>query len=57
MQDWFLICYDDLSDKEKRFVDEFCKVYSLWKDKYEDEIKRLKNEIEWYQKLIDKMKG
>lgn len=55
MTDLYLICCEDLSDKEKRLVDDFCKVFSLWRDKYEDEIKRLQNEIEWYQKQIDKI--
>lgn len=55
MQDLYLICCEDLSDKEKKFVDDFCKLFSLWKDKYEDEINRLKDEIKWYQKQIDKI--
>lgn len=56
MENCFLICYPELSDNEKLFVDHMCKVWTEWRDKYESEIKRLHKEIEWYQKQIDKMK-
>lgn len=56
MQDWFIVCYyEDLSDREKKLIDDIFKMCSLWEDKYENEIKRLRNEIEWYQKQIDKI--
>ena len=56
MRDWVLVCYEDLSDNEKAFMRDICLLYGEWKDKYENEIKRLHKEIEWYQKQIDKMK-
>lgn len=55
MSDWFIICYEDLTDNEKDFIRDICKIATKWKDKYEDEIKRLQNEIEWLQKQIDKI--
>lgn len=57
MQDMYVVCYNDLSDNEKKFVNDLYQACSLWREKYEEEIKRLKNEIEWYQKQIDKIGG
>lgn len=55
MEDFCLICYKELSDNERRFINALSKAYCLWKEKHEDEIKRLHKEIEWYQKQIDSM--